>query len=85
MKYPKYITGGLFLLSENKGKAIYKRPILTGNWSLTVEWVDGNLTCVDCVAHYLVGCIYNSITEDDFIQENGKGRYSLKQLLPVNK
>lgn len=72
MEFPKYVTGGLFLSGvNNKGVAEYRRPKLTGFWSLNAKIENNKVVCTDGSWGEKNGDVLNEITEEEFIKDNG--------------
>lgn len=52
MEFPKY-ANGLYLSSVHDGTAVYRRPNLTGRWSLEAQIKEGKVICTFCLGELL--------------------------------
>lgn len=70
MEFPKY-ANGLYLSSVHDGTAVYRRPNLTGRWSLEAQIKEGKVICTYCCVDYLIGKELKEMTEEEFLSDNG--------------
>ena len=70
MEFPKY-ANGLYLSSVNDGIAVYRRPDLTGSWSLEAQIKNDKVICTYCLNEGLIGRELKEMTEEEFISNNG--------------
>lgn len=70
MEFPKYVFG-LYLSSVKNGIAIYRRPNLTGRWSLEAQIKNDKVVCTYCVNEVLIGRELKEMTEEEFLSDNG--------------
>ena len=83
-RYPRYIEGGYYLLyiNGNYKYAHYWKPRLTGNYSVCVKVKNGRFMLQPIKgSSSLRECEVTGITEEEFLKENGNGRYKLKELI----
>lgn len=70
MEFPKY-ANGLYLSSVRDGIAVYRRPDLTGRWSLEAQIKSDKVICTYCLAENLIGKELKEMTEEEFLSDNG--------------
>lgn len=70
MEFPKYVKG-LYLSSVRDGIAIYRRPNLTGRWSLEAQIKNDKVICTYCLNEGLIGRELKEMTEEEFLSDNG--------------
>lgn len=80
-QFPRYVSGGLYLAVVHGDIAVYQRPRLTGNWNLEAQYINNQIVCTDCLGAHLIGRILTPITEEEFLEDNGRGQYTVEQLI----
>lgn len=80
-QFPQYVSGGLYLTVIRGNTAVYQRPRLTGNWNLEAQRINNQIVCTDCLGAHLIGRVLTPITVEEFLEDNGRGQYTLEDLL----